>query len=313
MPVFRVTIGWHMSSVGFSETLVTKNNVAATSIRDTVQELLTARAQLLWQNQEFDGVRVSDLGDIAGPLRGDRKGQFLIPGQHKLFASAKPLDVPIRGGRSILPPGDQPDQANAVLHLRCSLSNGTQKMRYLGGIPDNISIYEPAVLDLSKNKNWSDRLDEYIAILIKSWGVLGRKNDGDYAPRQVTQAVLQAPAPALLGVRLLAATAPALAIGDQVHLKGFRMCRGISKSLNKKWYVDSIVTDVSPGTGRTIYLKGSEGYLPSEIKVLGTLTKVGYGVLSFEHIEAYRVRTHKRGRPLGSRVGRRKTPLSVPC
>lgn len=312
MPVFAITIEWHQSVIGVSETYWTRGNVSLQLIPSRVQTLLQKRRNMMFTNQQWVGVRVSDLGDAAGNLRGTRKSAFLIPGKRRLPGLDTYIDIPESGAIAITTT-NSPDQTRAALQLSMVLGNGRVTKRYLAGIPDNMSKYEPGTFDEAANPTWVAAFNSFAVELQNNWSVIGRVIDNDGAPINVTRLVQQTPAPGLVGIQVPSAATPTFQVGDKIHLTGFRPCPGERNWINKIWYVDSVVTDIPPAGQRTYWLRGSSAQDPAKIRIMGQVSKVIRGLVNIDQITPLRVGMHKRGRPSHAPHGRRKTRPSLPC
>ena len=306
MPVYRVTLFANQSVMGMSETYYTRGDVSASNIAGLVTVLLDQRASIGFDNMFFVGVRIADLGVASAPQFTRRKSVFFTPGAWPYPGTATTLIVPVRGKftTGTTPTSQHPDQWRAALHNRFTFGDGYNTIRYLCGLPDSISFTEPDTIHFDGNPQWLSNYNAWRQHISTTWALRGRTTIlvDPYVP--VERLVIQQSAPSLLGVQVDAATSPSIAVGQLIHLRGFRPKRRGTISLNGRYYIDSVNTTLEPGK-RIYYLRGTAGVNPNDYKILGTVQKVAYQLFNIQGIEPVRIGTHKRGRPSPAPRGRR--------
>lgn len=308
MPVYRITTYWNQSTLGVSETWWTNGNVATTAISARIQNFVNLRAAMMFDNQEFVGFRIADLGTLENGFSQKRKSIYFIPGKQTLPGVTAPIIFPARGLQSIATGPLKPDQLRAAMQLRLIHSDGSQTIRYLAGIPDQVSNYEPASLDINVTPGYAISLNNFLAELATNWAIVARTTQTTDPYLPVTKALRQESSPSLFGVAVNAAGSPTpnIAVRDQVHLRDFLSRPRVPSVNGSKWQVDSINTTLLPGY-LVYFLGASSAVDPSIIKKLGTIQRVRYRLAPIQLVQPVRVGIHKRGSPSPTPRGRRVT------
>jgi hypothetical protein len=298
--VYKVTTIWNQSVMGVSETWYTPDQSDA-SIQKTIQQMIALRSNCMYQIQPFVGIRVSLYG-------AKRQSKVILPPGGPLADPFNFLQVPATG---TLPGGTsttRPDQLRAVIQLTIAYNNTRRTLRYLSGIPDAYSVTEPATFNPGAAGAWGTAFDQWRSYLVNTgWQIQARLLTGDYTPAPVIGVTVQAAAPSLLGIVVVAATAPAFAQGQKVALSHFRPKKGTRDlTVNGMWTIDSVNTTLVPGN-LIVYLRNSSGIDPDSVRFTAnsTIQRVGYGLFPVQSINPYRVGIHKRGRPSLAPRGRR--------
>lgn len=309
MPVYRVTLVWNMSVMGVSETWYTNGNVSAGAIPKRIEDLIKARAAMMYTNQEIVGLRIADLGDVGLSEPTRRKSIFLPPGKRPLPPSNSVIDIPTKGNFAVPVDANHPDQLRAALQLRLTYQDGRQTTRYLSGMPDDVTTYEPGTTNLLGNPLWWTRYSAWVDLITQGWAIRVRSQpptDPKYRARRV---VRREASPSYFGVAVNASDSPNIVAGDRVHLEGWRFKPAQKTSLNGQYYVDEVNTTLLPDQV-VYYLRGTELVDPTRIGILGTIQRVRYTLASVQQIQWIRTGIHKRGRPSPTPRGRRATRVS---
>lgn len=306
MSQYKITLGIGQTVMGATESYYTADGDGPTTAA-RLNRLLAARNKLLFQTVYWTGVRLSLYGS-------KRRSTFLLPGQTPFPGTTTQINVPGQGsifGDSV---GTRPDQFRAILQWLAFYDTDRQAIRYLSNIPDKLSATEPLTVDLVDAASWFQDFQKFTALLVNDgWCIRAKNMAGDGLPVSVKGIQAQATAPFLVGIRISAIGAPTIAIGDKIALAKFRAAKHVRAStLNGTWQVASVDTGSDPGF-IIVYLLNSGGIDPSAQRFTdaSTLQKVSYGLFPIQKAYYNRVGIHKRGRPLGSPVGRRPTRASL--
>lgn len=307
MSVFRTTIFFGQATDGASETYWTSDQ-SARQAASNIQSLLNNRANLLNTNQYFQGARVS--------IEGQKRSSQLIlpPGAEFFFDSGVGISCPATGTFSPLDINGQADQFRATLQQKFKFGPNRSANRYLSGIPDAISVTEPATFTRNNAIQWWSNLDKFRAFLTNGgWQIKAQVLPPATAAYGIAAVISQSVAPFLLGVTALVGDpAPNIPIGQRIVLQGFRPAKGTRAwTLNGTWYVDS-TQFVSTGY-LNVWLRGSAGLVAADQRFTdkSLMRIVSYSFYPITDIGTQRVGIHKRGKPSLAPRGRRLTRGSL--
>lgn len=300
MSVYKVTVMWNQSVMGVSETLYTPD-VSGSQLATVLQKYLQSRFNLLFQNQYMVGVRIALYGS-------KRQSVVLLPPYDVLPQTQLTVQIPASGKLTAGQSFGSPDQLRGVLQNRISYGDTRNVLRYMSGIPDEVSATEPATVNFGRDPSWKQALDNYYAgVVADRWQIRARSVTGANAPASVTGVTSEAAAPSLLGIVLPAATAPPIVQGSQVSLQHFRPAKFTrSATVNGTWTVDSVNATLVPGS-LIVYLRNSGTIDPATVRLtaLSTIQLIGYQLYPIQQMTWVRVGIHKRGRPSMAPRGRR--------
>lgn len=268
-----------------------------------LESLCNARVNLLAANHKLLAVRVS----VEGANRFTR---LLLGGTAtKIDNGVAPITLPGVGkedglGTAVEGP---PDQVRAAMHLEMVRGGQRIGLRYLAGFPDKISNTEEVTLGKSVVSIWWNLFNTWRNEIINNGWAIKLLDKGTAFPlAPVLTYRLDEAGPSMLGAVISSAVPFTHTVGMKVALQGVRMSRRGLKSPNGTHIIDSVTID-APLSQRTIWLRGTEGFDPSEFIALGKLRAVNLGYQQPTWIEPIRIGIHKRGKPFGSPVGRRTT------
>lgn len=309
MPRYRVTMVLQQGVFGISETLYT-NVVTATGLTTRLNTLMTLRNNLLFTSTNWVGIRYSVAPNPAG-APADRRSVFYPPGTFTTIEGGAPLNVPAQG--LIIPANKQQgsDQARACLQTRVTYDTDRRAVRYMGFVPDAILGGEPASYNIGQDPAWDTKFEAYkLELKNGNWAIKARDKSGAFAAVKITNWVQSASAPTNLGVVLPAAPPFGATVGEMIQVQGVRR-KGTDKlSYNGRYFIDAINTTLLPGYV-IYYLRGTEIGDPASIKLPGNIQRVGYAYFTIEAFSGIKAGVHKRGKPQGTPLGRRKTRVSL--
>lgn len=310
MPAYRVTMIIGDRNMGASETWITPQQTSASTARNAINNLITARNKCLPNNIYWVGVRISQWSDPATPGVGLRRSQLMLPGSQVWKTGGDSITVPAQG--TIDPTvGDgsfYPDQFRSCVQHRVTFDTDRNATRYMVGLPragfDGVSEgYNLAAIPRSLRTN----LVAYYQLLIASWQLQALDRTAANLPVVPVGISAGPQTPPLTGISFNGARPASFSMGARIQLQGFRPKKGTrSPTLNGTWYISS-VTDGTPVGGWTLYLRSSEAVIPGDQRFTDR-TKVYlykntlYGI---SLIQPVRAGIHERGRPTGSPRGRR--------
>lgn len=300
MAVYKVTMMWNQSVMGVSESWFTPDQ-SGLALQKQVTDMLNLRAACMYQIQPFVGVRLALYG-------AKRQSQVILPPGGPWLDPFSQVTVPTTGNLPGAGSTTRPDQLRAVLQMTVQYNDTRRTIRYLSGIPDAYSATEPATIVPGAAGAWGTAFQTWRSYLVNNgWQIQARQISGAYLAVPVNGVTVQAAAPSLLGISVLAATAPPFVVGDRIALAHFRPAKGTrSATVNGMWTVDSVNTTLTPGN-IIVFLRGSAGIDPDSVRFVATSTiqRVGYQLYPVQAINPYRVGIHKRGRPSMAPRGRR--------
>lgn len=316
---YRVTLENNQSIQGWSETYISNGAWEVTQLGSELQNLINTRNAFMIDVDGWVGVRVANLGPTPSVQPLKRQSQFLRPGVRSL-APLVNVTIPSTGNVTVSPTatGDvQPAFLNMAALVQLQLANGTFTNRYLAGLRRNAFRYEPFGLDTSQLGASLNDINAYLALLVSKWSVWGRIPDPDEPKKAILNFTNETPTGGKLGVVLATTGAPDVSQKNLIQLTANRAKRfsGVSVagsgSVNGKWYVDSVANN-APATGQTTWwLRGTEGLLASSVKKFGFVQRVLYQPVAIQQAKLTGAATHKRGRPIGARRGRRLIRVSL--
>lgn len=197
------------------------------------------------------------------------------------------------------------DQVRAALQVEVVKGGQRLGLRYLAGIPDDISLTEPQTMNTDFLKKWWRQFAIWRTELITSgWAIKSLDKGVGFPLIPVVTYRLRTAAPSVLGVVMSSTATWTHVQGQKVALQGVRMTRRGLKSPNGTWVIDGVEVDEGLAQ-RTVWLRGTEGFEPDTFLTLGKVRGVAYSYQLPTWLEPHRVGIHKRGKPFGSPVGRR--------
>lgn len=287
---------------GWSETLWFPNG-RGTQFYAELEELSAKRVDMLAANHNLLACRITDEG-------ANRWTRLIVAGKSTRIDAGLPfILLPSRGkedgvGSDLEGP---PDQVRAALQTEVVKDGQRIGLRYLAGIPDAISLTEPNTMDSDFGKKWWKLFNAWrVELLTSGWAIQAIDKGTNFPLINVITYRLRAAAPSVLGVVIPTSAAWTHTIGKKVALQGVKMTRRGLPSPNKTWIIDGVEADV-PNAQRTIWLRGTESFDPDTFMTLGKVRAIEKAYVVPTHLEPLRVGIHKRGKPFGSPVGRRKT------
>jgi len=298
----RATFYYGQANTGWSETWWYPPGISG-SFWQRVMLLANRRNDLLGPNHFLIAVRATEEG-------GERKTRLVLGGGPTALDAGSPvITLPGRGredgiGTNLEGPSDQ---VRAAIH--CEVISGGRRvgLRYLAGIPDDISLTENPTLNKDFQKKWWNMFADYRdQIINQGWAIKALDKSANFPLIPVQTYRMRAAAPSVLGLVFDAALPFTGVVGQQIALQGVRMLRRGQESPNGTYYIDG--TEVNQPLGqRTVWLRGTEGFDPEQFLTLGKFRHVSYTYIQPTWFEPIRVGVHKRGKPFGSPVGRRTT------
>ncbi len=302
MAVARVTMYFQQGSSGWSETWWYPPG-RNTTFWSKLSDLAYKRVDMLAANHALTHVRVTDEG-------ANRFTRLFIAGKTtRIDGDGTSINLPGKGkedgaGGSIEGP---PDQVRACVHNEIVVGGQRAGLRYLAGIPDDISQTEPETLNPTFTKFWYALYSAWrLRIITDGWAIKNLAKGVDNPLIDVVTYRIRAAAPSVLGVVIPGAAAFAGVPPQKVLLQGVRMIRKGLDSPNGTWIIDGVEPDTPVGQ-RTIWLRGTAGFDPTDFFTLGKVRLKTDQFTLPTWIEPIRVGIHKRGRPFGAPVGRRPT------
>jgi len=303
VPNYRTTVYWNQSVMGVSETYITPN-VSIGVLGSLISSLLAKRFAMLFTNDECVGVRVSNYSAT-------RRSFFLIPGVNTVPGIVDPINVPERGALTITPVTRRPDQIRACLQERIYYDVDRSTTRYLAGIPDSVTVYEPGSVNVAADAAWLAAYNDWSGFLVGAgFQIRAQDKSGASPVIPVQHIVRQSAEPGLIGVSIPTAAVPGVLDERKVHLTGFKRVPRYLPSMNGNFFVESINTTLIPDEV-VYFLRGTAGQDPSTFKILGTLQRVHHVLYPITAIRTVRTGIHKRGRPSPAPRGRRLTRTTL--
>src|SRR5215472_10494122 len=107
---YRMTVGWNQSVMGVSETWYSPPDTVQTFVA-RAQRWLEARANAMYDNQYFFGVRISQWGSL-------RRSQLTVPPGGNVAGPNTFLSVPVNGNLASSSASMPPDHLRSVLQYR---------------------------------------------------------------------------------------------------------------------------------------------------------------------------------------------------
>lgn len=304
MPTFRITWYFGHYNTGWSETWH-KEATTPTSLKIPVENLTAARLNMLPIDAKCLAVRISDAD-------GQRYSRLFVPGNLNLL-ERKGLVLEL--GRDGAYPTESnivsTDQVRAALQVELVEKNRRIAMRYMAGIPDLLSASEPATVALARVPKWKELFDKWaLEVWNKDFGimVLNKEDKNPLLPVKNWTIINNNVSELAFTVNNHPDFLPKQS--DKVAVQLVRMTNTSYKSPNGTWIVSSVTP--SQGTGETtVSLRSSEGYDPAYFTLLGKVRLVKHVLMVPDMLLPFRVGIHKRGKPFGLLVGRKKTPRYV--
>lgn len=298
----RVTHYFGQSNTGWSETWWYPPG-RGTGFYAKLESYTQSRMDMCAANHSLLAVRVTE----EGSNRFTRL--FKAGGIVTIDDGQNTINLPGRGvenffGSNVEGP---PDQVRSAMHVEVIRQGQRIGLRYLAGFPDDISLTEPGTLNRQFNKAWYGLFNAWRRKVIDDgWAIKSLDKGTAFPLNNVITYRLRNAAPSVLGV-VIPSTAPwTSTTGMKVALQGVRMTRRGLESPNGTWVIDATEVD-TPALQRTIWLRGTEGFDPSQFLTLGKIRAVSYSYVNPTWLEPVGVGIHKRGKPFGSPVGRRPT------
>lgn len=298
--MYKVTEMWNHSVMGFSETWW-NNSSSLASVAPQIQKLVYARMAMMYDDCYLVGVRISLVGGV-------RQSTVCLPGDNILPDGVTNLHLPYQGGVPSLNPKPVESQLRQVVQIYVSYGINQKTVRYLSSVPADVCLTEPFGSGVQGDVTFFDAYANWRKLLVNSnWGIMTRQLTGAGAPVPILGAEVGTQTAPLLGITVLAATAPPFAQGLKVAVQHARPPKGTRTStLNGTWIVDSVGPGSQTGT-TNVYLRGSEGVLPTSVRFTdkSTIALVQLGFTPISWIHSMRAGIHKRGRPSMAPRGRR--------
>jgi hypothetical protein len=298
----RFTMFFSQAQTGWSETWWYPLGLN-TLFYARAEAMAASRMLMLNTNHQMVAMRITQEG-------ANRFTRLILPGGNTLIdAGGGTINVQVKGseqgfGGDLEGPSDQ---IRAAMHLEIIKAGQRIGLRYLAGIPDDLSLTENPTLNKSFNKVWYKLFNIWREkIITDGWAIKTLDKGVGFPLLPVQTYRLRTAAPSVLGVVIDSALPFTLGIGQKVAIQGVRMTRGGLDSPNGQWIIDGVEVN-APTAQRTIWLRGTEGFDPATFLTLGKVRGVSYTFTAPTWIEPIRVGIHKRGKPFGSPVGRRKS------
>jgi len=306
MANYRFSFFWNQSVMGVSETYWTRDTNAS-GAAGLLQQLLSLRSQMMWQNQPTVGVRVAIEGQ-------KRTAALLVPPKDLFPGTNQLVAIPGTGVQPIAGRGTDPDLLRTVLQLRLNYDDGRSTLRYLSGIPDISTGTEPTTFDNGKLASWFKSYTTWWNFLVDSGWMIKCLDKSPQNPAFSPIGLVKQPLGNMFtGVALPAVPAPNIIRGDKVLLRGFRPAKGVrTATMNGTWYVDSVDSTTVAGEV-IIYLRGSQLVDPAlqRFTDMSTVQKAVKTLRAIQAVTWVRAGIHKRGRPSIAPRGRRLTHVSL--
>jgi len=310
MPRFAVTIGFQQGLYGPTETYISPDK-SLSLITPVIDAMLYARADCLSVSSNIVGVRITQLGDPNVPNANKQRSVFYPPGDYHPFVPQQTLVVPEAGKFAAGSSDTAPDQPRACLHVRLRYNEDRRVTRYFSMVPDGVIEGIGKTANTGKIPSWWTKFNLFWKHLIAiGWAIKGRSRTGNYVEVPIQNWVQSETAPLNVGVVVPDTPATGITDIDFVSVKGVRR-RGTDKlSYNGRYRIYSVNSTFQTGK-IAYYLRGTETGDPDSVKLPGTLQRIGHEYYSIQQHEVIRAGVHKRGKPLGTPVGRRKTRVSL--
>lgn len=282
-----------------------------------LRALMVARNDLLYDVHSWRGVTISehpDNVDLAKGMVSDRHSFFCNPGLNRIPTGegVQTLLVPVVGNNPTTPtdPEGRPDQFRASLLYRLIYDDRREAKRFLVGISDSYTAYEPQSLDVAGNAAYVGKLDTFFALLETTatagsgWQILARAGD-ELTPKVRVTGLVRSDATGLLGMQTNLPNDFEADRGNlvQMYPRFVRKQGSFGPSISGEFLVDSVV---DTGTIRTVYLQGTTTIDPADWKKFGWIRKVLHQLYPISTATASNATTRKRGAGYLRPVGRSK-------
>lgn len=310
MPRYAVTFGFVQHIIGATETYIT-GDVTGTIRRDNIQNLIDLRNGFLFSSVQWTGVRVTQIPDPPGVNNNKQKSAFMVPGIHEPWGDGKFITIPRVGGWAGNASHPNPDQARACIIQRFRYDTDRWARRFLAFASDDVLMNEPGGVDLNGDPLWTKEWQKFIAELVSGrWYIKARRRDAGYEEIPIVRWVQSQTAPANIGVVVNSLPAPGITENMRISIKGTRR-RGTDRvSYNGQYTVRNVNEAFETGKF-AYYLQGTESGDPDSVKKNGTIQRVGHNYYTIQAVAAHKVGVHKRGKPLGTPVGKRLKRISL--
>lgn len=296
----RVTFFFGQQQSGWSETWWYPAGIG-TAFYSKVKTLAQARVNMLQTEHTLIAARIAEEG-------ANRISRLVLGGQKtQLDINLGSITLPGRGMENGVAGNieGRPDQVRAAMQIEVLKDGNRVGLRYLAGIPDDITQTEHPTLNRNFNLVWWNLFGEWrTRIVFDGWAIKTLDKGAGFPLIDVIGYRLREAAPSLMGLVLPAALPFPNTKGKKVALQGVRTYSKQFQAPNGTYVIDSVEEDIGLGQ-RTIWLRGSEGYDPSTFLTLGKARAVSHTFLNPTFLEPLRAGIHKRGKPFGSLVGRR--------
>lgn len=310
MSRYKVTLGMGQYTYGATESYWT-NDLTPSALGPAVQGLINLRNACLFSNIEWDGVRIGVAPVLPGNVGAARRSALFIPGSYTLPISGIDLVVPSVGARPLNTGSTSGDQARSCAQIRMGFDTDRRSMRYMAFVPDVIIEYEPATIRMENDSIFNNAYKALRAELLSGrWSTRARSQKAGFEVRPISKWVSAAAGIANMGAAVPAAPDPGIKEGDFVSVKGVRQKTNSGITYNGKYLVESVDATATPGKV-IIFLANSNAGNPGNIKLPGTIQKVGFDYYSFDFMNVMRGGVHKRGGRFTVPVGRRSTRVSL--
>jgi hypothetical protein len=300
MSIYKVTIMWNQSIMGVSETYYTPDQISSSAAAN-VQNMLGLRAQAMFDDQPWVGVRASIEGNT-------RNSSVMLPSAGVFADSGLWITIPSAGKQLSAGVPSNNLQLRAVLQEQVQFATSRRTIKYLSGVPTFYSSTEPSTVYPSGGGVWLSALLAWQAYLIQNgWQIKAQPIGTAAATASVVGLYTQVAPGTDLGVRVRSVTMPAWTVGARIYLSHFRAAYGTRAStLNGTWYIDSIDA-ATYAPDQVLYLRGSAGISPATQNFTDKtyVRLVTYTYYPIQTIVNYRIGIHKRGRPSMAPRGRR--------
>lgn len=307
---WKITLGLRLNSTGATESYISAL-LPDTAMTARLDSLIGQRLLLMHNSVKVTGLRVAQVTDELGnPIK--RRSRFFRPGRCYPFVAQDPDG---NGGVLYILPSQgsdntdayKPDLDRTSLVYRVLYSGGRAANRYLFGFPDDALYGENPTVRLGAVPQLDIRFGLFRAKLIGGgWSIRARGVTGDFTIRDIQGWSQAGSTPSLVGVNTAVVTAALYPVGSSVQISGSRR-RGTDRvSYNGRYIVASIIPS-SAGAPGTVWLAATEAGDASSIKLPGTIQKRGYVYDPITGLETVMGGSHKRGKPLGTPRGNRKS------
>jgi hypothetical protein len=321
--MYRVTLNLVSFTYGPGETYITPDLGSPNSLVASLQAFFRARFAMLTNDYELVGCRVSSIDGV-------RASEDLLTGDRQPFGSTDVLHVPA-GGNYVLEPNLYEPEQRTNLNVLVRYNTGHKAIKFLSGVPYGIVKSHPFSYDPAAGPLWSKAADKFFLGLAgkaggfspQAWKIYAKipippiPNPPANDPNGIIAWQKAATGVANVGFTVSPGFGGTLVVGQKVHVYNTKLrplsfaFGGRSPSLNGNWIVDSVVPSAGPPAGTTYFLRGTDFFDTTRIKLLGRAMPVSHQYFDILSAEGNQAGEHARGKPGGNHRGRRLTRVSL--